>query len=52
MLVKVSHHVIKFSVYNSRQATNSIFRIKFAVYRKLAESVSFCMRKVDFPELR
>ena len=41
---------------------NSIFRIKcvkayfnakgrffFAVYRKLAESVSFCVRKFDFP---
>ena len=28
---------------------NIIFRITYAMYGNLAESVSFCVRKVDFP---
>ena len=39
-------HVLKYDVQRIRHLPN--FSI-FAVYRKLADSVSFCVRKVDFP---
>ena len=34
-----------------RSACDTKYTILFAVYRKLAESVQFCLRKVDFPAL-
>ena len=45
------------TIFTRRVGKNSIFRtwyegyFLFAVYQKLAEFVSFCVRKVDFPGL-